>query len=57
MGVCYSEGMKSRNSRIKGRTPNNSPGKYSVESYKTSNFRNSRNNRDDIEEFLSLLLA
>ena len=44
MGVCYSEGMKSRNSRIKGRTPNNSPGKYSVESYKTPKFTNSRNN-------------
>ena len=50
MGVCYSE-MKSRNSRIKGRTPNNSPGKYSVESFKTPKFRNSRNNSPSKNSF------
>jgi hypothetical protein len=51
MGVCYSEGIKSRNSKIKGRTPNNSPGKYSVETYKTPKFINSRNNSPSKNSF------
>ena len=53
MGVCYSEknGIKSRNQKIKGGTPNNSPGKYSAESYKTPKFRNSRNNSPSKNSF------
>ena len=51
MGVCYTDGKKSRNTRIKGRTPNNSPGKYSVGSYKTPQFKNSRNNSPSKNSF------